>query len=178
MTNFLYTLAGLKTRVTDAAAPKVLGAPIDELLVRAPALRRGANQQAAGRSARQDGEIPEVNWLFWGNPNPGGGVTIFTSDKGWALLRDDAQTVRWQTAHRIARWVTAQSRWGEAKSTRSINSVANEILCHAHDVVNDRDLSIEYEVDTVQMFVCTALGFDLSEDPSSGVPVPPDEGIV
>ena len=120
MVNFFDALDGLKTRITGVTAAKVLGAPPGEIMVRAPAVQYGAEQQAAGDSKRQTGEIPEVRWLYWGDPTTAGGVTIFTTKKGYALLQDDSEIVRFQAAHRIARWVTSQPRWaGNRQPSRS-----------------------------------------------------------
>lgn len=174
MVNFFEVLGGLKARITDVAAAKVLGSPPGEIMVRAPAIQRGAEQQAAGDSKRQSGEIPEVRWLYWGDPTPEGGVTIFTTKQGFALLKDDAQMVRFQTAHRIARWVMSQPRWAASNSPRSQTSVVNEILCHASGLVNDPDMSVEYQVNSSQNVYCTVLGFPL-ENPSDGSPAPPDD---
>lgn len=177
MFNFLDTLAGLKTRVTGLTANKVLGAPPGEVTVRSSAVQLGAHQAAASSNRGQDGEIPEVQMLFWGEPKPGGGVTIFTSKEGFALLQDESESVRFQAAHRIARWVMSQQRWRAANSPRSQNSVVNEILCHAHWVNDDPDMSVEYVVDSTQQVGCLLIGFPLGEDPPSGTPVP-DEGVV
>jgi hypothetical protein len=177
MSGFLDALAGLKTRVTSLTATKVLGAPPGEVLVRAPAVRLGAQQAAENRSNHQPGEIPEVRMLFWGAAQPGGGVTIFTTTQGFALLQDENEFVRWQTAHRIAAWVMSQSRWIETKSPRSRSSVANEILCHAHWLVGDSDMSVDYVTDPLQKVECRALGFELDEEPPPDTPAP-DEGVV
>lgn len=177
MSGFLDALAGLKTRVTNLTATKVLGAPAGEVIVRAPAVGFGAQQAAERKSNHQKGEIPEVRMLFWGDPKPGGGVTIFTTTEGFALLQDDNEFVRWQTAHRIAAWVMSQSRWLDAKSARSRNSVANEILCHAHWLVDDSDMSVEYVPNPTQKAECWALGFELGEEPPPETPAP-EEGVV
>ena len=177
MNGFFDALAGLRTRVTSLTATKVLGAPPGEVIVRAPAVRFGSQQAAEGRSNHQKGEIPEVRMLFWGAPNPGGGVTIFTTKQGFALLQDDNEFVRWQTGHRIAAWVMSQSHWIEARSPRSQNSVASEILCHAHWLVDDYRHERGLRPDPIQKAECWALGFELGEEPPPETPAP-DEGLV
>lgn len=174
MANFLDTLGGLKEKITGSTVPKVLGAPQNEVIVRAPAIQRGAAQQAAGKSQLEaTPDISEVNSLFWGDPKPGGGVTILTSKAGFALLRDDNNWIALQTARRIAAYVMAKPRWMEAQSDRSQNSVTNEILCHAFFF--DEQMSIEYFLGDTQTTRCLIAGYPLENDPPSDTPAPPDD---
>lgn len=174
MANFLDTLAGLQDTITGATTSKVLGAPKDEVVVRAPAIRRGAAQQAAGKSKTEaTTDIKEIRSLYWGDPNPGGGVTIFTSKEGFELLKHDNDFIARRTAHRIAAYVLAKPRWQAAGSDRSQNSVVNEILCHAF--FSDDQMSIEYFFNDTQTTRCFLIGFPLDNDSLDGAPAPPDD---
>ena len=173
MTNFLDTLAGLKETITGSTIPKVLGAPKDEVIVRAPAIKRGATQQAAGETGLEaTPDISEVRSLFWGSRAPGGGVTIYTTKAGYDLLNDDNKWKALQTARKIAAYVMAKPRWKEAQSDRSINSVANEILCHV--AFFDDQMSIEYYLSDTQTTRCMLIGYPLEDSPPDE-PAPPDD---
>lgn len=178
MANFLDRLAGLQETIVGSTGAKVLGARRDDPSSRPPAVRQGDDDKLEGFGKQLTAEGTEdVAWTYWGAPRPEGGVTILVVHRTFKVLQGDNREAARNAAYRIADWVMDQDQWSKTGSDRDRNSLANEILCHAHSLVNEQDMSLEYMFADTQSIKCGLLGFDLSPGPPVWVDPPNTDGI-